>query len=233
MTDSGDPSQEQFAPSRHINALIHLCFHQLSEDDRRRFTRQFRILPQESDQIMHTLRELVLGAYLASTGLDVRYHCLIAGRTPDWCILDEKGIPVTFVELTNFHIDETTELDIEAQRRAKRIAVVWRDANKDNVTRLYHLVCRKAQECAALAVSAGIPYAIALFGDFRAALDFADDVSPCLFDSDSGVFMKYPEVSGMLYFEEASGRYLFKYAASPFAARPLELKSGAFPIRAA
>src|SRR3989304_7921939 len=137
MTDSLPPSQERFAGSDRINALIHICLHYLSDQDKRRFIAQFRNLPQDSDQMMHTLRELVLGAYLASTGIAVRYQAPIDGKTPDWSLFKE-GRPAGYIDLLNFHIDKETETQIEDQQQSRGAAAYWRDGNKDNATRLFH-----------------------------------------------------------------------------------------------
>jgi hypothetical protein len=79
----------------------------------------------------------------------------------------------------------------------------------------------------------GVPYIVAVFGEFRAAIDFEEEVCPCLFDEEFGLFRMYPDVSGVLYFEETSGRYLFRYAHNPNALRAFDLPSGVFPFEAA
>ena len=134
------------AGNKHINELIYRCFEYIGEEDKQKFVKEFREQPHDSDQIMHTLRELVLGAYLGSSGFKVRHDCAVDTQTPDWCILDEKSVMTGIVELTNFHIDKATEDEIEAQLKARGVAWVWRDENKDNVDRLYHCIWHKAQE---------------------------------------------------------------------------------------
>jgi len=199
----------QIAGNKHINALIYRCFEYIGEEDKQKFVKEFREQPDDSDQIMHTFRELVLGAYLGSSGFKVRHDYAIDTQTPDWCILDKKSVVMGIVELTNLHIDKATEDEIEAQLHARGVAWVWRDENKDNVDRLYHCIWHKAQVYGALVEELGVPYVVAVFGEFQAAIDFEEEVCPCLFDKEFGLFEMYPQVSGVLYFEESSGRYLF------------------------
>jgi hypothetical protein len=217
------------AESKKINALIYRCFEFLSERDERRFVRKFRDQPHDSDQIMHTLRELVLGAYLSSRDLVVRHDYMVDGQTPDWCVLDDDETVTTIIELINFHLDRLTENEVKEQRHAKGMAFFWRDANKDNISRLYFAIERKAEVYRALVEELAVPYVVALHPEFIAAVDLEDDVYPCLFDKQSGLFGMYPETSGLLYFEERSGVYLFRYTGNPKASRPIWLPDGAFP----
>ncbi len=217
----------QIAGNKGIDELIYRCFENISEEDELKFVRKFREQPDDSDQIMHTVRELVLGAYLGSNGFQVRHDYRVNSKTPDWCIVDEKSVPATIVELTNFHIDMATEEQIEEQRQARGRAAFWRDGNKDNVDRLYHRICRKAQVYRMLVEKLRIPYIVAVFGEFEAAIDF-DEVWSCL-DGELGVFGLYPEVSGVLYFEESWGRYAFNYAQNSNALHVMALPSSLFP----
>jgi hypothetical protein len=223
----------KMAGNKHINELIYRCFEYIGEEDEQRFVKEFREQPHDSDQIMHTLRELVLGAYLGSSCFKVRHDCAVDTQTPDWCILDEKSVVTGIVELTNFHIDKATEDEIEAQMKARGVTGVWRDENKDNVDRLYHCIWHKAQVYRILVEKLRVPYVVAVFGEFRAAIDFEEEVCPCLFDDEFGLFEMYPEVSGVLYFEEGSGRYSFSYTHNPNASRRVDLPSGVFPPGAA
>jgi len=220
------------SPNTRLNSMIHLCFEYISMEDKQRFVLEFRRLSPASSQILHTFRELVLGAYLASTGIAVRYQSRIEGRTPDWSLLKD-GRLAGYVDLINFHIDRKTETQIEEQHQARRVAAYWRDENKDNAARLYQALQKKAQHYSQLAAVTGLPWAIALFPEFLSAVDFADDVLPSLVNPDSGIFPSYPSVSGLLYFEEASGTYFFNYTPNPVARISLILRSGEFPTRAA
>lgn len=132
----------QIAGNKHINVMIYRCFEHICEEDERKFVKKFREQPPNGDQIMHTFRELVLGAYLSSNGFEVRYDYMVGTKTPDWCILDDASAVRCIVELTNFHIDKATENKIEKQLQAVGISVGWLGQN-DN--RLYHCIWHKAQ----------------------------------------------------------------------------------------
>jgi hypothetical protein len=73
-----------------------------------------------------------------------------------------------------------------------------------------------------------VPYVIGVCADLRAALDL-EEVCTCLLNDGSGVFEMYPEVSGLLYFEESGGRYQFRYTHNTLAFRAMDLPDGRFP----
>lgn len=56
-----------------INDFINYCFSLLCEKDKRIFLKKFQAQPKGSDQIIHTLRELVLGSYLIANNIKARY----------------------------------------------------------------------------------------------------------------------------------------------------------------
>jgi len=214
----------QIAGNASINAAIYRCFECISIDDARRFVKKFREQPHDQDQVMHTFRELILGAFLGSKGFKIKYDYTIGTKTPDWCILDKKSVPRCIVELMNFHIDKATEDDIKAQRQAKRIWVGWPGSNYD---RLYNCLWDKACIYRALVDKYQVPYVIAVFGEFTTNVD-PEELQKCLFDEKSGLFELYPAVSGVLYFEENIGQYSFTYTRNPNSIREMELPSGVF-----
>lgn len=223
----------QIAGSTRFNSMIYYCFDHICEDDERKFVKKFREHPPDSDQIMHTFRELVLGSYLSSRGFKVRHEFAIDDQTPDWSILDAQEETITgLVELTSFHVDKATQDEIAEQIRARGLALCWRDQNKDNVERLYQSIWRKAPAYKTLIEQMQVPYVVAVFGEFEAAMDF-EEVCLCLFDEETGLFAMYPELSGVLYFEESFGRYSFKYVSNPNASQTIELPSGIFTSEAA
>ena len=219
---------DQIPSSQRIRAFICRCFEFVSEEDERKFMREFLDQPRDSDQIMHTLRELVLGAYLGSKGFVLGHDLVLNGQTPDWCLLDSSSAPKAIAELTNLHIDRATENEIGLLLQTRGIAVVWRDGNTDNVTRLYHSIWRKAEAYKTLVEELNVPYVVALFGEFTAALDL-EEVCSVLFDQAWGLFSICPDMSGLLYFEERGGQYLFRYLGNPNAVRPVDLPDGVFP----
>jgi hypothetical protein len=63
--------------------LIYECFQVLTEADQRKFVKKFKA-QAAVEEANHTLRELVLGAYVARQGFDPQYEPEIDGRTPEW-----------------------------------------------------------------------------------------------------------------------------------------------------
>jgi hypothetical protein len=210
-----------------INETIYRCFGYICEKDINKFVKIFRRAKPHTEtenQVLHTYRELILGAYLSANGLSVRHDYFVDNKTPDWCILDNTSAVIGIIELTNFHIDKPTEREIGKQIKANGIALY----HADNFNRLYYCIWHKARVYQALVKKLKIPYVVAIFGLFEPAVDF-EEVQLCIFHEDRGLFKIYPEVSGVLYFRENLGRYLFNYARNPNAFHGIELPSGAFP----
>ena len=218
----------QVAGSKKINYAIYRCFEHLCEEDQQRFAKRFREQPHDSNQIMHTFRELILGAYLGSCDFKVRHEYLVESKTPDWCILDNRSVVVGIAELLNFHIDEVTEGEIAKQVKAKGIAVYRQDENKNNIERLYYSIWDKMQKYQALIEKLSVPYIIGIFLDFKVVMDF-EEVRACLYDNATGLFQMYRDVSGVLVFEENAGQYLFRYERNPNALR--YLLGGVFSLK--
>jgi len=218
----------QIAESEKVNYAIYRCFKHLCREDQQRFVKKFREQPHDSDQIMHTFRELILGAYLSSRGFRVRHEYSVESKTPDWCILDNRSVVVGIVELVNFHIDAVKEGDIAKQIQAKGIAVYWRDENKNNVERLYYRIWDKMQQYQALIEKLRVPYIIAISPDYKVVLDFQEVLS-CLHHNEFGLFQMYRHVSGVIYFEEHGGQYWFRYERNPNALR--DLLGGVFSLK--
>lgn len=219
----------QIAESKKTNDAIYRCFEHLCKEDQQSFVKKFREQPHDSDQIMDTFRELILGAYLSSRGFRVRHEYLVESKTPDWCILDNRSAVVGIVELVNFHIDAVTESEIAKQMQAKGIAVVWRDRNKNNVERLYYCIWDKMRKYKPLTEKLGAPYIIGIFPDSKAATDF-EEVLPCLHHNEFGLFQMYRHVTGVLYFEKNAGQYLFRYEQNPNALRKFDLPGGVLSL---
>ena len=217
----------QIAESNKVNYAIYRCFEHLCCEDQQRFVKKLREQPHDSDQIMHTFRELILGAYLSLRGFRVRHEYSVESKTPDWCVLDKRSAVVGIAELVNFHIDAVTESEIAKQIQAKGIAVYWQDENKDNVERLYYCIQDKMQQYQALINKLRVPYIIGIFLDFKVVVD-SEELSACLYSNDTGLFQMYRHVSGVLYFEENAGQYLFRYEQNPNALR--DLLGGSFSL---
>lgn len=215
----------QIAENKHVNAMIYRCFEHIREEDVPKFVKKFREQPPDGDQIMHTFRELVLGAYLSSHDFQVSHEYEIGRKTPDWCILSETPRVRCIVEVINFHIDKATENEIEEQLQARGIAWVWLPEKDD---RLYRCIWRKAQAYKALVEEHKVPYVIAVFSEFKAPVDWEEELYPSLLNEEFGLFRLYPEISGVLHFEETSAGFLFNYVDNPDSPRRISLPCGLF-----
>lgn len=207
-----------------INATIYRCFEFIDQEDAGKFVRKFRDQPPDKVQIMHTFRELILGAYLASRSFRVKAEYRLGGKTPDWCILREALEPECMVELTNFHPDADTSEDIVRQIREKGL---WCNFMRPNTERLYQAIWKKADTYRALAEKHQIAYVIAVFGEFTADVEDAE-LDECLFDEEHGLFKLYHDVSGVLFFTESAGQYQFTYRVNPSAVRRFVVPGGWF-----
>ena len=94
----------QISESDNINVSIYNCFTFLSEKNQRKFVKKFKA-PHTEIQIMHTFRELLLGAYLSANGFLVENDRQIKSKTPDWSICGQLLDIVAIVEMVYHHID--------------------------------------------------------------------------------------------------------------------------------
>jgi hypothetical protein len=175
---------------------------------------------------MHTYRELILGAYLASYGFRVRYGQQVGGKTPDWCILDEASALQAIVELVNLHVDKETEVAMDRELAA---GGVWCGLIRPSDKRLYDRIATKAAKYKELCAERTIPFAIALFTQFTMPLSL-EEVLTSLLGEEPNAFSEYPEVSGVLFFRDSCGKYHFDWVPNPRALRPMALPSGAFGL---
>lgn len=214
----------QLAEGSRINDFIYRCFHHLPDSENKKFVREFKQLPHDKIQVMHTFRELILGAYLAQSGLCVSHNYAIDSKTPDWCVLGYDSYPQGIIELVNFHPDALTSADIANQIQKKGI---WCNFVKPNTERLYYSIWKKVETYKSLVARHGIPYVVSVFGDFTAIVE-QDELEECLFIKPDGFFNLYSEISGVLYFEESSGVYFFTYKPNPQALHPMSIPGGTF-----
>jgi len=212
-----------------INEYICYFLEYVCEENQQRLKRKFRKLESESNQIMHTLRELILGAYLSASGFRVRYDFVTNNQTPDWCILDDDLSVVGIIELLSIHINRATEREIRQHSELRDNYFYWRDGQKNNIDRLYQRIEEKAQKYSSQAISLKVPYVVAVFGEWELALDF-NEIKSCLFNEKTGLFNKYLEMSGVTYFVDQNPfRYLFHYSGNPRALQPMTLPTCVFP----
>lgn len=227
----------QISESSKINHDIYEYFEYLSENDRRKFVKKFREQPHDENQVMHTLRELILGAYLASRGLHVEHDCRIDGKTPDWVTLNDESSPGGIIELINFHTDRNTEKDIERQLKDPdpwsvvetssgpvAVASYWKEPNN---SRLYQRIKEKSDKYEHLAKKYNIPNVVAVFGDIKAGVG-AEEIRQCLFEDYGGLFRDCPTLSGVLFFKDSAGAYVFEFTKNPHGMNDIAIPSGVF-----
>jgi len=220
-----DVTEEYFTSSNNskINSLVHCCFKYISELDKHKFIKKFRKQSGDETQVLHTFRELVLGAYLEKNGLTVRHDFKIKEKTPDWVVLESGSLVTGVVELVNFHIDKITEDSINSSFKERNI---WCDWVEPNNGRLYQRLQEKAECYQTIVEENNIPYVVAVFGEFKAGVEI-EEIHEVLFqDYKGGLFRRFPTLSGVLFFEELGGSYSFKYFPNPNPAVAYSLNDG-------
>ena len=94
-----------------------------------------------------------------------------------------------------------------------------------NTERLYDRIWEKASVYKEIVERRGIPYVIGMFADIMVELE-PDEVNPCLYGPEDGLFALYPSLSGVVFFVERGGVYYFQYCANPGATNPLDFPQG-------
>lgn len=224
-------SNDQIVKNEELDKIIKYFLKYVYKEDQQKIKKVFRSLPSGQDQIMHTLRELIVGAYLSARDFQVRYNYKIDERTPDWCILNDESAVIGIVDVTSFHIDKSTENNIKG-REANKNYFYWRDKkNKRNVKRLYYRLEEKANAYQSIATLRNIPYVVAVFTEWEASVD-ADEINSCLLDEETGIFNKYPEMRGVLHFNELNHlHYYFHYEKNPCEGPSITMPIGFFPLQ--
>jgi len=193
----------------------------LEQEDQRKFQKKFR--SESAEQVTHTFRELVLGAFLLNSGFIARYEVEVSNKTPDWLLHGVGGEVLAVIDQLTFH--QSRELDDEMNRtvRAGSAGAWWLP---DNGSRLYQKLHAKAETYEALATQLKASSVVAIFGDAKAVVetDELQDVLQIAYGG--GLFANAPWLSGVLYFEEAHGNYNFRYFKNSAAVRPLSIADG-------
>jgi hypothetical protein len=215
------------AEGNRINQAIYDSFDFLSEKEQKKFVKKFKELPHSEIQIMHTFRELLLGAYLSSTGFLVEYDRKIGGKTPDWSILDPSLKVVAIIEMVYHHIDNKTNDEIVTQcKEGKNVIGYWPNGNDPDHLRLYSHIQDKVSKYKDLVSELNLPYAVSVFLDFLAVIDI-QEIKDCLMGGDEPLFKQYPELSGVLHFEDSNhGSYYFEFIKNPYALRKIDIQPG-------
>jgi len=206
---------------------ITYCLQYLGAIETEKIVRRFNQQPHNRADYLHILRELILGAYLSKNEFSVHYEYKLDSKTPEWCILDKNSSPQGIVELLNFNPDATTSEHLANQIQNQALA--WTYFIKPNVNRLYSKILEKASKYRSIANKYKLSYIISVFSDSVASIK-QEELNECLFEKETGIFEKYPEVSGLLFFENILGGYLFSYIENPDSLRAINIPSGEFKV---
>lgn len=213
------------AGNQSIDSAIGRCFAQLPKQVVSKFKRQFQQQLHDDEQRLHTFRELLLGAYLASTGESVGYEEPQAGLTPDWTLFRDDREVKGLVELSNFHAPRIEETEMLEQLSQGRVFSGWAS---DPTRRLYQMIQRKVDRYVDLANRLNAALVVSVFSTFVSTLD-SEDLRAVLTEVyEGGVFAYSDGLSGVLYFEESGGAYQFLYFQNARAKTPIHVPDGRF-----
>lgn len=212
-----------FTKNTSINDWINRCLSIINHEDALKFKKKIRDIREDDNQSLHFFRELILGAYLISKDIAVRYNCKTLGKTPDWTIIDKdtsdrRGI----IEVVNLDIDDKSKKYTENQRNKNEFAVNWTGSNKD---RLYKTLEDKASIYKDLLLNKPVPYVCAVFVDFDLYIS-SNTVNDLLNDNTNGLFQINNRLSGVLYFYDGNRKYYFKYFENDKADNKIRLPTG-------
>lgn len=211
------------AKNRYIDAAIKTCFGSLPAAMARKFERKFKAQRSDNDLVMHTFRELLVGAYLANQGEKLEYELGLGAKTPDWTLVDGNGRPTAILELTNFHAPRADETAMRESQYRSEMYCEWQP---NPTRRLYQAIQGKVDSYSQLVRDLGIPYVVAVFGDFLATIEI-DELREVLYAAYEGGIFRYSQaIAGVLFFEERSGTYGFQYLSNPNATAPFFNKDG-------
>lgn len=214
-----------FTDNHSINQWINYCLSLIDCEDAPKFIRSFKNYSGNDQQSLHVFRELILGAYLISKGINVRNNLKIFDKTPDWSVVDNNSIDCEgIVELVNLNIDIKTNKYIESQKN--KIAVYWVGENKN---RLYQSLLNKVTKYKGLISNNNVPYIVAVFVDFRLHFDL-EEFDELLNKKPDGLFHESAHLSGVLYINDSNGKYLFNYFENDLAKNKIKLPSGEFAL---
>lgn len=192
----------------------------------------------KQDQVMHTFRELLIGAHLARSGYEVDYERPVSGKTPDWTTIGEQQDPTGIVEVVNHNLAADIARKIEAANAEGQLHVYYPEDEK----RLFDKVDGKVGQYEKTVRDHDIPLVVAVFAGFDTGVG-EDDLAMCVGPDEHSVFQQRPALSGLLLMETGSPvdlaalarggtafppgyRYQFRYIANPIAERPFSVPSG-------
>ena len=222
------PENSLALPYNILNGLNYL-----NKSDAQAFLKKCRRQSKDRRQLAHTMMELIVGVFGATTGLAPRYEPKVEGQTPDWLFLDAKGKPQFLGEVVNFHINESIEKKMEKDLQNQGS---WFGELPGSEERLYPSLKGKVVKYKELADNIDLPLVIFVYPSFDAFVH-PKEIEFCLRDEGCKLFNDYPEVTGVYHFDDGlpCGRewmqpgYRFRFYANLAASRPLTLSDGLCP----
>lgn len=209
------------------NETIYHCLQYLGDIEAGKIVGKLNQQPHNNVGYLHILRELILGAYLSKNGFCVHYEYKLDSKTPEWCILDKNSSPQCIIELFTFNPDATTSKHLAHQIQEQDLT--WTYFVNPNTNRLYSKIWEKASKYKPIANKHKLSYIISVFSDSIASIK-QEELDECLFEKEFGIFEKYHEVSGLLFFENILGGYLFSYKENSLSHKAMNITSGKFII---
>jgi len=177
-------------------------------------------------------RELVVGGFLAQNETSLQYsrrfELLVGMRkqvlTPDWTVLNGNSQVVAIIEVDNFHGDRAYEQALRGIRSGAEPAMP--PTAESELLKLHHSLEEKCLKYRDLAKYLQKPFVIASVLTW-APTDIlaAEDVTDLCTNSNSGLFMRFPEVSGLLHCGESNGYHMW-YEENTTAPRKRQMPTG-------
>lgn len=180
----------------------------------RLLVRKFR--SESDEQCFHTYRELILGSHLRRQGGDWRYEQKIGSKTPDWVVYDSDDQVIEIVDVFTLHQRRETDVAIFKGLSFRGSWAGWITIAPDH---LFSKIEQKANTYAKLIEKLGVPYVVAMFGEFTASVE-PDEVYHVVSELHGGIFGDIPSLAGVIFFRERSGDYEFSRFANPVASHP-------------
>ncbi len=162
---------------------------------------------------LHAYRELLVGSHLRDRGFDVRYEQRIRCKTPDWSLIKSDGSPLELVDVLTLEQRHDKRIEITSAIKSNKRWSGWITVPRDHI---YRKLNDKAGQYSVLVREEGVPYVLAMYGEFIASVD-PRDVERVLFEQHGGWFSATPGVSGLIYCRETNFEVEYTYFENPYA----------------
>jgi hypothetical protein len=195
-----------------VNNWINTCLSMIHEEDQLKFIKEFENHKDIDYQSMHVFRELILGAYLAKCGFTVKNNTKFLNKTPDWSLINQvDNEPFAIVELANIGIDKKSkDMIANGRKNGDNFFVFWQNQYSDNLNRLSRSIIEKVEKYTEIVNKLHLSFVVSIFVEHTLQFDTCEIID-CLNGTNPGIFKKYQNLSGVIYFAENSGRYKFTY----------------------